>query len=507
MIMKNIGKFILTLFAICAGLTSCVKEDFSGNENDGLVTFKATYEPSTKTVLNGLTPYWTPSEKIAVFNGVNNEFTATVSEPSATAIFKGELAGKGTKNFRAVTPYSPDYTYSSLGSTFYGLSIPQEQTCVENTYDPEALVAIAQSDDHNLSFKNLGSLVKFTIISDGVTSVTLRSNNEEVLSGTFEATYSANPGINVREGVCEVTVKGDFKKGSTYYAVTLPADLEKGFIVLLNGSVKSMSVDAPVMLSRSGLVNLGKLSINPGESQMPESGEDEEGTSGIVYLKPNSKWLEQNARFSVYFFEGDANTWVSMTDDDSNGIYECSVPSGYTNMIFVRLNPASTDNCWDDGVKWGQTADLKVPVDANICYVLDADSWDSGHWTSYPPTVSEPDPTPGPGEGEDGQVIYLNTGGTSLWDQAGAWFEAWSWCDNAEGSWYKMTSVGSGIYQCTVPEENKNIIFVRRGPDMTTGWDADVHYWNKTDDLAIPSGCNCYTITGWGGAEGTWSTR
>lgn len=669
--MKTICKYILILFAMCAGLASCVKEDFPGVENDGLVTFTASYETPTKTVLNGLTPYWTPSDKIAIFNGVNNEFAATVTEPSATASFKGELAGKGTKNFRAVTPYSPDYTYSSLGSTFYGLSIPQEQACVENTYDPNALVAIAQSDDHNLSFRNLGSLVKFTVISDGVTSVTLRSNNEEVLSGTFEATYSANPGINIREGKDEVTLKGDFKKGSIYYVVTLPAALEKGFIVLLNGSVKSMSVDAPVVLSRSGLVNLGELSLNPGESQLPDNGDDdqdeavpsgwiiigdfcgwseegalptydmgsyykafdvpaaslasfkfrngdvwvgtageavaadkwvaaskegadnniaftgssasydvyldkelrgfyitaaggtapgaipapftgksvagnfntwnssanpmtEEGdyyvvkglalastnladptsngfkfvdvksadnavwygvgspsvelskwystqtessmnicvngdaaaqydayitkdmstfcvvpagaelpardevggdnsdveTSGTIYLKPNANWLEAGARFAVYFFEGNSYVWIDMTDGDGDGVYECGVPVGYSMMIFVRMNPDSAVNGWDDNVKWGQTPDLNVPAAGSdeICYVIADGTWgESGFWTTYPPVVTEPDPTPdpNPGTGEGSDVrIYIQHNwvwnyGLWCWDAAG----------------------------------------------------------------------------------------
>ena len=662
-------KYILILCAICAGLVSCVKEDFSGAEADGLVTFAASYEAQTKTVLNGLTPYWTASEKIAIFNGVNNEFIATVTEPSATATFKGELAGKGTKNFRAVSPYSADYTYSSLGSTFYGLSVPQEQTAVENSYDPQALVAIAQSDDYSLSFKNLGSLVKFTVISDGVTSVTLRSNNEEVLSGSFDATYSASPGISVREGKDEVIIKGDFKKGSIYYIVTLPATLEKGFITLLNGSVKALSIDAPVQLARSGMVNLGELSLNPGESQLPDNGEDDEDegvpsgwviigtfcdwtedgalatydlgnyfkafdvpgaslasfkfrngdvwlgsagenvvadkwvtlsqdggapdisfsgpaatydvyldkdlrgfyvtaagnpapepipapfvgksvagnfnswsssanpmtaegdyyvvkglqlastnladptsngfkfvdskgtdaatwygvgsssvdlgkwyatkvdgslnicingdatalydayiskdmttfcvvaagaelpskdevgsdeveTSGTIYLKPNSYWKEASARFSAYFFEGDAFTWMSMTDDDGDEIYECGVPTGMTNVIFVRMNPATSDNSWDDGVKWGQTVDLKVPTDDNICFVLDAGSWDSGKWTTYPPTVTEPDPTPGTGEGggdgtQDSKVrIYLSN----------SWGWPYIWCWDAAGA-------------------------------------------------------------------------
>ena len=295
--MTIMRKYILLLCALCAGLVSCVKENFSGAEADGLVAFKASYEAPTKTALNGLTPYWTPQEKIAIFNGVNNEFIATVSEPSATATFKGELAGKGTKNFRAVTPYSAGYTYSSIGSTFYGLAVPAEQTAVENTYDPQALVAIARSDDYNLSFKNLGSLVKFTVISDGVTSVTLRSSNEEVLSGTFEATYAAEPSIRVKEGVDEVTVKGDLKKGSTYYIVTLPASLEKGFIALLNGSVKAMSIDAPVQLARSGMVNLGELSLNPGESQLPGADEEEdEGVpSGWVISGQFCDWGDEGA--------------------------------------------------------------------------------------------------------------------------------------------------------------------------------------------------------------------
>ena len=642
--MMIMRKYILLLCTLCAGLVSCVKEDFPGVE-DGLVTFKASYETQTKTVLNGLTPYWTPSEKITIFNGVNNEFTANVTEPSATATFKGELAGKGTKNFRAVTPYSADYTFSSLGSTFYGLSVPQEQTAVENTYDPQALVAIAVSDDYNLSFKNLGSLVKFTVISDGVTSVTLRSNNEEVLSGTFEATYAATPSIRVREGKDEVTIKGDFKNGSTYYIVTLPATLEKGFVALLNGSVKAMSIDAPVQLARSGMVNLGELSLNPGESQLPDSGDDDEDegvpsgwviigsfcdwseegtvatydlglyykafevpaanlasfkfrngdvwlglggssvaadtwvtlsedggasdlaftgsaeaydvyldkdlrgfyvtaaggsapepipapftgktvagnfnawsntanpmdsegdyyvvkglqlastnladpssngfkfvdvrgennetwygvatpsielgkwyatkvdgsvnininadatalydayitkdmstfcvvaagsqlpsqdevgggngdveTAGTIYMIPNANWKEANARFACYFFEGDANVWMSMADANSDGIYECGVPAGYSSVIFVRMNPETSDNCWDDGVKWGQTADLKVPTGDTVYYVMTAGSWDgAGSWVADPSSVGgETDPE-NPGE-EGGEV-------------------------------------------------------------------------------------------------------
>ncbi len=711
--MTIMRKYILLLCALCAGLVSCVKEDFVGAEAGGIVTFTASYETETKTMLNGLTPYWTASEKIAIFNGVNNEFTATVTEPSATATFKGELAGKGVKNFRAVTPYSADYTYSSLGATFYGLSVPTEQAAVENTYDPQALVAIAQSDDYNLSFKNLGSLVKFTVLSEGVTSVTLRSNNEEVLSGSFEATYDTTPSIRVREGKDEVTIKGDFKKNSTYYIVTLPTTLEKGFIVLLNGSVKSMSVDAPVVLARSAMVSLGAVSLNPAESQLPDNGDEEEDegvpsdwiiigsfcdwseegalatydlggfykafdvpaavlssfkfrsgdvwlglggdavaedkwvalssdgsasdiaftgsaeaydvyldnglsafyvtaagnpapepipapfsgksvagnfntwdntanpmteeadyyvakglqlastniadptsdgfkfvdvkgggeavwygvsaasvelgkwyntqvdgslnicinggdaaalydayitkdmatfcvvaagaelpskedvgdngnieTAGTIYLQPNSNWLMSDARFAAYFWQsGKPEVWLDLVKVANESLYMCDVPVGYTNVIFTRMNPATSANNWDN--KWNQTADLVVPTDDKVCYVVTPDTWDNeGCWTTYPtaepapdptpdpdptpepdPTpdpAPEPDPTPDPGTGEQVR-IYLS----SAW----GWPYIWCWDSNgaqifAGASWPGTRYHGeeNGYYYWNVPE-------------------------------------------------------
>ena len=363
--MAIMRKYILLICALCAGLVSCVKENFNGAGADSLVTFKASYETETKTVLNDLTPYWTPSDKIAIYNGANSEFVATVSEPSATATFKGELAGKGTKNFRAVTPYSPDYTFSSLGSAFYGLSIPKEQTAVENTYDPQALVAIAQSDNYNLSFKNLGSLVKFTIISDNVTSVTVRSNSEEVLSGSFEAIYAETPGIRLKEGVDEVTIKGDFKNGSTYYLVTLPVNLERGVTVLLNGSVKSMSVDAPVVLARSGMVNLGYLSLNPGESQLPEADEAEGDVASCrLVVKVNKAitwydkyiyaWIDNDTRLcgnwpgtKMLWDKEDGNYYVYYHDfpgslDGKKINYIISGDGQQTKDLSVTLNGVST---------------------------------------------------------------------------------------------------------------------------------------------------------------------
>ena len=79
--------------------------------------------------------------------------------------------------------------------------------------------------------------------------------------------------------------------------------------------------------------------------------------SATLYLTPNANWKIDNARFAAYFF-GNGETWVSMTDENADGIYECAIPTAksYPSVIFCRMNGTSTENTWDN--KWNQTADL-----------------------------------------------------------------------------------------------------------------------------------------------------
>ena len=108
-----------------------------------------------------------------------------------------------------------------------------------------------------------------------------------------------------------------------------------------------------------------------------------EVTENVLYLKPNANWKEANARFAAYFFNAGGNTWVSMTDSDSDGIYEVNIPVGYVageNVIFCRMNPATTANDW--GNKWGQTADLVIPTDGKNLYTITDGSWDAGTWST-----------------------------------------------------------------------------------------------------------------------------
>ena len=100
----------------------------------------------------------------------------------------------------------------------------------------------------------------------------------------------------------------------------------------------------------------------------------------VVYLVPNAEWKQDNARFAVYLF-GNGDTWVSMTEIGNTDVYTAEIPSGYTGLIFCRMNPSTTANNWDN--KWSQTVDLKVPTDDNVCFTMKAGSWDNGSWGVY----------------------------------------------------------------------------------------------------------------------------
>ena len=98
--------------------------------------------------------------------------------------------------------------------------------------------------------------------------------------------------------------------------------------------------------------------------------------------------------------------------------------------------------------------------------------------------------------------IYLDTGGTSLWNKDGAAFFVHSWGGAAEAD-LKMTAKDGDIYEAAIPDDNTKVIFVRMpGTAAALDWSGK---WNQTADLTIPDGQDMYTITGWGEADGIWS--
>ncbi|MEE0266191.1 MAG: hypothetical protein UD936_11245, partial [Acutalibacteraceae bacterium] len=103
-----------------------------------------------------------------------------------------------------------------------------------------------------------------------------------------------------------------------------------------------------------------------------------------IYFIPSENWKKDNARFAVYAWNDSSKVWASLTEED--GIYSAELSDDYSNVIFCRMNPSSTENKWDN--RWNQTADLKKPEDKN-CFKINAGEWDgaNGEWSVYIPVA------------------------------------------------------------------------------------------------------------------------
>ena len=107
------------------------------------------------------------------------------------------------------------------------------------------------------------------------------------------------------------------------------------------------------------------------------------------YLVPNSNWLKDNARFAIYAYHGTGGdkveTWVGMTAVEGATVtYHAIVDDAYTTLIFCRMNPATSENNWNN--KWDQTNDLPLSeAGDNNCYTIADGAWSngSGTWSKY----------------------------------------------------------------------------------------------------------------------------
>ena len=207
-------------------------------------------------------------------------------------------------------------------------------------------------------------------------------------------------------------------------------------------------------------------------------------TPTTIYLKPSANWKQANARFAIYAFGGGGDKWVDMTPVGCNDeYYMVDVPAGYSQFKFVRLNPATTENNWDN--RWNETGDLTLPSNENNLFDM---TW-----------------------------IYLNA--TSIWDKDNARFAAYFIRDinnTTDGRWMSMESTGTQhVYKCLIPDDAFYdwLSFCRMdGENTTNDWN---NKWNQTNDLKMTGSNNdsyktfgnYFTITDMGSdkSSGEWS--
>ena len=150
------------------------------------------------------------------------------------------------------------------------------------------------------------------------------------------------------------------------------------------------------------------------EPETPVVPEEPEVKETKLYLKPNANWNMDNARFAAYMWNNSGDVWFDMTlVEGETNIYEFTLPEGYSNIIFCRMNPGAADNNWNN--KWNQTGDLVVPTDGMNMFVVPESAWDGATtgWKTYTPATTPEEPSEPeiviPGEGLTYDIDYRYT--------------------------------------------------------------------------------------------------
>ena len=216
-------------------------------------------------------------------------------------------------------------------------------------------------------------------------------------------------------------------------------------------------------------------------------------------LRPSENWLGSGARFAAYFFEtGSPEVWADMTAQ-ADGTYTVEAPADYANVIFCRMNGASTENAWAN--KWNQSPDLLVADGANAVYVIT--DWNNGEWQEIEvPTTEEP-AMEEPVTASPAVSVYFRP--SANWEQDDARFAIWvaGWKYNST-EWFALTAAGNGVYTAEIPDGNHWVSckFARLNPE-TTGFDTP---WNVSAEVGFEAG-RLYTLNAgeWDNATGSWS--
>ncbi len=358
-------KILFFAVATLIAAVSCNKE----LENNGLstpagegTTLVAIVDGGeTKTVLNGTKPEWTVGETIRVFAGnTGYQFKNSNTENSTSAVFKCDDKIDLTDAI-AVSP-----EVGTRDGNKITLTVNAEQTLTQDSYDPANAIAIAYAKDNNMAFKNVTSLVQFTVAYDNVTEVCVFGNNGEKISGEFTVTYD---GVNepvISEGTLTYAkVTGNLEKGKTYFISILPTEFTKGigFEYVVKDKGKHQKKSSAVSIKRNQILDLKTVSLDK-----------------TIYFQPGSDWQLAGAKFAMWTFNGIQDEWIDLINPDTDGVYTVTIPYGNKTVHLLRMNSSHVSGINWDGV-WTRYDDVTIPTDGkNKCTIA---NWHDLSWSTY----------------------------------------------------------------------------------------------------------------------------
>ena len=207
------------------------------------ITIQATREGRvTKTALqrDGSTIWWTAGDELSLFaadaTGGGAKFVKEGDDAEASAAFTGTLnVVLGSDSTTPVAPATkiwgiyPYDTRNALAAEVLTVPFKTVQTATPGSFDPQAMVSVACSENLSLKFFNAYGVLKFKVGQPNVKTVTLKCNDPE---HKFYSTYpvSLERGFPVlgagsgdsSEGITLASFTAAFDQDEYYYMVVPP---------------------------------------------------------------------------------------------------------------------------------------------------------------------------------------------------------------------------------------------------------------------------------------------
>lgn len=421
---KTMKKYFIYLASAAMLLaTSCAKEEVNTTGETELITVQL--NPETKTALGAEgTTTWDADDKVSVT--VGGEVVGTLSLVEGST-FSGEITaglnGEATLNYPAGVTAIPEPQAAVNKSFADGAALLEGTTTVEKLRAGEGVelqnktallqFTVAQAGDvtfevgtakYTVTGCKTGETYYACVAPAANVSFVARIggylSKKASANVTFEANKIANLEALPAPVKSNVKIKGNFTGGNdwsteVYFFNDLNGLVLRKNVSGLNKEFKFINgqtwLGGPYAVSNKWCMtwdgdnfklpqekcdiyfdtNTSFFSIVDVDSSVSEY--------QYIYLKPNSDWKSDGARFAVAFLSSDKaiTYWYSMVYNASNDVYECIVPGGYKYMIFCRMNGSTSDNNWDN--RWNQTGDLVIPSDGNNYYTITG--WGSGSWS------------------------------------------------------------------------------------------------------------------------------
>ena len=266
-------KYLFFAAIAIAALVSCkkeiAKEEVAVKPGYVQLTLTAQCDVDSKASLNGKQVVWEVGEKVAVFTPASadpNEFSVTKVEGTSVKI-EGSVP-EGTTSFVAAYPYEKAVSWDK--DKVVKMSITDQSVSPSESVDPTALASVAYFADATAvpTFKNIPTLLKFTVGVDGVKKVKIYADTAGTLSGDVSVTVDADAAPAIAPGEAaltsvEIACVDGFVKDQVYYAAIAPGAY-KGFTVrsYVGGSIKVLSTDAEGEFQRNQVIDLGDVATN-----------------------------------------------------------------------------------------------------------------------------------------------------------------------------------------------------------------------------------------------------